>query len=443
MKRGLSDVVTTVLIILLVVVSVVAIGAYVTNLVRSSGRTVEREGACLANTIKVDGCRQFISADGSAPARTVVSIASTTDTVVKSVSELSYIFTYNDGKSETFTSTNSLPVSGKSSVSQDVGYITKKPTSVQVGAKYILTDGKTVSCPPTPLSSCVTESSIQASFFALSPQSLLVLGSIGSGVSNPVSGAGSTGSSAVSFIPFTSQCMGNSPTCFGSADMAACLAIAGCYWNNPYAWYRFEESGWTGAPGEVKDSTGRWNATAYNGVTTAVSSGRIGRVGAFDISGVLTQRAVTDQVVTHGIGPGGFTWSAWVLPGSTQPYAGAVGNGAFAPALYSRINSQPSWGAYFATSGVNTPNVLPTTQWAHITMVRQPGTNSVSFYQNGSFISTQTVPSLSIADAQTVIGGSSTANGNWALLGKLDDLRLYNRELSRAEILALYRNSIT
>ena len=442
MKRGLSDVVTTVLIILLVVVAVVAIGAYVTNLVRSSGRTVEREGACLANTIKVDGCRQFISADGSAPARTVVSIASTTDTVVKSVSELSYIFTYNDGKSETFTSTNSLPVSGKSSVSQDVGYITKKPTSVQVGAKYILTDGKTVSCPPTPLSSCVTESSIQASFFALSPQSLLVLGSIGSGVSNPVSGAGSTGSSAVSFIPFTSQCMGNSPTCFGSADMAACLAIAGCYWNNPYAWYRFEESGWTGAPGEVKDSTGRWNATAYNGVTTAVSSGRIGRVGAFTSS---NHRAYTDQIVVPTITSPDFTWSAWVKSplSFAVGWRGVVGNGQYAPALYSRLSFFSTWGAH-VSGDLPANTALSGASWTHLVMVKQ--TNTLSFYKNGVPDGSASWPGLFLVNAPIAIGGSNSvpsAINNRFLDGYLDDLRLYSRALTQAEITALYQNSIS
>ncbi|MSS75008.1 hypothetical protein EXS73_02235 [Candidatus Pacearchaeota archaeon] len=192
-RRGLSDVVTTVLIILVVVVSVVAIGAYVTNLVRSSGRTVEREGACLANTIKVDGCRQFISQLAVENNRTVVSSSSTTDALVDRVIQLSYFFTYKDGSSELFTSSSSLPPPGKASISQEFTRMNKAPSSVQVGGSYVLKDGKTITCAGVKPVSCVTEATNNPSYLSVSAQALNVGGSIGGAGATPVAGAGSTG----------------------------------------------------------------------------------------------------------------------------------------------------------------------------------------------------------------------------------------------------------
>lgn len=201
-KRGLSDVVTTVLIILLVVVAVVAIGAYVVNLVGSSGRTVEREGVCLASTVKVDGCRWFKSLVLVQTNRTVVSITSSTDSTVTAVSQLSYLFTYADGSSETFTSVNSLPGIGKGSISQEFVNMTKQPSSVAVGGRYTLANGKLVSCPVFTPVSCLTEATSNPSYLTSSPSALNVAGSIG-GSPTPASvangstpGAGSTGTSS-------------------------------------------------------------------------------------------------------------------------------------------------------------------------------------------------------------------------------------------------------
>lgn len=201
-KRGLSDVVTTVLIILLVVVAVVAIGAYVVNLVGSSGRTVEREGVCLASTVKVDGCRWFKSLVLVQTNRTVVSITSSTDSTVTAVSQLSYLFTYADGSSETFTSVNSLPGIGKGSISQEFVNMTKQPSSVAVGGRYTLANGKLVSCPVFTPVSCLTEATSNPSYLTSSPSALNVAGSIGgsptpaSVANGPTPGAGSTGTSS-------------------------------------------------------------------------------------------------------------------------------------------------------------------------------------------------------------------------------------------------------
>lgn len=198
-RRGLSDVVTTVLIILLVVVSVVAIGAYVVNLVGSSGRTVEREGVCLASTVTVDGCRWFKSTS-TVPGqtnRTVVSIDSSTDSTVTAVTQLSYVFMYADGSSETFTSVNSLPGVGKASVSQEFANMSKQPSSVAVGGRYTIAGGKTVSCPVFTPASCITEATSNPSFLAFSPSALNVRNSIGGApAGGGTAGAGSTGSSS-------------------------------------------------------------------------------------------------------------------------------------------------------------------------------------------------------------------------------------------------------
>jgi flagellin-like protein len=147
--RGLSDVVTTVLIILLVVVAVVAIGAYVRTSVDQSGRTVEREGTCLANSVVVASCKNT-----SATAVTVALRRSSDDSIVASTGNYNAIFKRSNGNFETkalvATLSSNAAVSSATSVT-----VTDAPVEASVTTEFTLKNGNKVTCtsPVVPCSS--------------------------------------------------------------------------------------------------------------------------------------------------------------------------------------------------------------------------------------------------------------------------------------------------
>ena len=55
-QKGVSDVITTVLIILFGIVAVAIVGAIILNQVNKAGRTVDRNSVCIDNVIEVSSC---------------------------------------------------------------------------------------------------------------------------------------------------------------------------------------------------------------------------------------------------------------------------------------------------------------------------------------------------------------------------------------------------
>ena len=88
-KRGLSDVVTTVLIILVVVAAIAVVGSIVLRSVNQAGDTLEKSQVCLSNKVEITSCQYtvggnvyvnyrrigdgtLLQTDSSAPSLTVI-----------------------------------------------------------------------------------------------------------------------------------------------------------------------------------------------------------------------------------------------------------------------------------------------------------------------------------------------------------------------------------
>ena len=97
-KKGLSDVVTTVLIILLAVAAVSAIWLLIKPLLESSGNTIQKSQICLSNQVDVVSCSAQKNADNTIDNHTIAYKISSVDTnQVKSISKVYIGVIYEDG----------------------------------------------------------------------------------------------------------------------------------------------------------------------------------------------------------------------------------------------------------------------------------------------------------------------------------------------------------
>jgi phosphotriesterase-related protein len=140
-----------------------------------------------------------------------------------------------------------------------------------------------------------------------------------------------------------------------------------------------------------------------------------------------------------------FTISLWVKRNS------AAGNALFTQRDTPHTNSswwELGWGsftvnenvAYGSTAAVSNDNTLLDNTWYHMVGVRQ--SNIVRFYLNGACVATDsTVQILNINNSANVEIGCYTFDGQQQCFdGVIDDIRLYNRVLSRSEIRTLYHD---
>ena len=92
------------------------------------------------------------------------------------------------------------------------------------------------------------------------------------------------------------------------------------------------------------------------------------------------------------------------------------------------------------SAGANPPQsnavLTQNNTWYHLVAVYDG--SKVSFYVNGSLVNDFTISGISTVNTNPIrIGANSLLNGNW-FNGKIDDIKLYNRKLSSAEVIMLY-----
>jgi prepilin-type N-terminal cleavage/methylation domain-containing protein len=170
---------------------------------------------------------------------------------------------------------------------------------------------------------------------------------------------------------------------------------------------------------------GTWSGTAIGTNNTYYTGGKVGTY-AGDFNG-------TNDTISAGsssiLSPASFTISSWVYP---ESYVSG-------PSIISNAGSN-GWGIIILASsgdlrltnigsaGSVTGGVLPLNTWSYVSATYSGGTGIV--YINGSKSSSGAV-TLNTPNGPFVVGASS-------LSGFVDDVRLYNRVLSPAEIMALY-----
>jgi hypothetical protein len=192
----------------------------------------------------------------------------------------------------------------------------------------------------------------------------------------------------------------------------------------------------------VADSSGQGNNGNLVGYTsTTTVAGKIGQALGFN----GTSQYVDVSTVPTASNP--LSVSAWVYPTSfsQSSFGGGVGGtiidenegGGSAGWLLGINNSNRIW--FWPSGGGDrfSTNTVPINKWTHV-VATYDGTNLL-LYINGTLDSTQTMSAPHGSATFFRVGARSWITGFWK--GSLDDVRIYNRALSTAEIAQLYRST--
>src|SRR5262245_61392620 len=188
-----------------------------------------------------------------------------------------------------------------------------------------------------------------------------------------------------------------------------------------------------GAGPTVADSSGNNNTGTISGATWT-TAGKFGSALAFNGStAVVTVQSSPSLQLTTAM-----TLEAWVFPTTTPTGWRAIVDknvdGYYLMAS-SDPNNRPAAGGTWTTGNQNTagPAALPVNTWTHLAATFDGAT--VRLYVNGAQVASQaqTAP-LAPTTGTLQIGGDSYPGENFA--GVIDEVRVYNRALSAAEIQA-------
>ena len=191
--------------------------------------------------------------------------------------------------------------------------------------------------------------------------------------------------------------------------------------------------GWWPAEGNANDIVGANNGTLIGNVTYA--NGEVGQ--AFNFNTLGDQVSVS----TSGfpVGASDRPLECWVYINSFIPNEGALfafygtsgDGGAYSIGIFTDQR------VYFSQWGqiIEGP-ILTTKQWYHVAVTSGGGISTL--YLNGTNVASGNLPFNTPAGSQLFIG----AINNYQTIGLIDELSIYNRALSQAEIQAIYNAGI-
>lgn len=221
-------------------------------------------------------------------------------------------------------------------------------------------------------------------------------------------------------------------------------------------WTMDEGSGGTAYDYSGNNATGSWSGTQAGLNSTHYNAGKVGSyAGAFD--GISNDDHVS--LPSASLSPtSAWTISAWVQPTGSAASSGVIlskwesSNGVYinyqfdiglggSHDLRLRVGASPlgSGGPTYITG--NTTMTLG--QWYYVVGVFNGATQKLSAYVNGQSDATPVPTAFSQCATNTTNPYIGAFNFGWsgyqnAFTGSIDDLRIYNRALSAAEIAAMY-----
>jgi len=144
-KKGISDVVTTVLIVLLSLVAVAIVWSFLSPLITKSGTQISQTQACLSASLEVVGCK--LAAAGTTNYNVTVHNAGSTDLTI-----INLIFAKGDGSTKAINDTTPLKkLETNLYPALPVGYVA---TTVAVSAGIVDAKGVVSYCTPSQPVTC-------------------------------------------------------------------------------------------------------------------------------------------------------------------------------------------------------------------------------------------------------------------------------------------------
>ena len=204
--------------------------------------------------------------------------------------------------------------------------------------------------------------------------------------------------------------------------------------NGLIGYWRMDESSWNGTAGEVKDRSGNnINGTFVNGST--VVGGRFGNAGNF-VPG-------TNNYVNLGsnmsIANNSFTLAGWVRRSTSGRWdlIWSASSGSTNRSLHVGFNSSNFLVCNFYENDLQGSLTVTDTNWHHFACTFDSTTKTRALYLDGAPAGSDIASANYQGTGNIKIGGNYTSDSN-AYSGNIDEVRIYNRALSRQEINSLY-----
>jgi hypothetical protein len=185
----------------------------------------------------------------------------------------------------------------------------------------------------------------------------------------------------------------------------------------------------------AEDAAGNHDGTLTNGPTW--TSGKVG--GALNLDGVNDHVLVPHQ---DGLSlTSALTLSAWIRPDGLTGWRTIATKGtvSFKENYWLGLNGNTLVFGFFDGSAYPeyaTPVLgLSAGAWQHVAASFDDGANQIRFYLNGALVHTVTATTTPLANSGALMLGSSSLAESFD--GLLDDIRIYNRILSAAEVAQL------
>lgn len=194
-------------------------------------------------------------------------------------------------------------------------------------------------------------------------------------------------------------------------------------------WPMDEGSGNVAYDSSGNGDNGTWNGSTTNG--TYYSGGIVGSY-AGDFNG-------SNDYVNAGapsiLSPPNFTVSLWIYPESFANYSVLVQDGNSSGWAFVFLSSSAHLRLAGLTGGWSiSGNGLPLNTWSFVTATYSAGTGML--YQNGIQTTSGSSGTIGVPNGSFSVGDSY--NGSESSDGLIDDVRIYSRAISPAEVMAIY-----
>lgn len=202
-------------------------------------------------------------------------------------------------------------------------------------------------------------------------------------------------------------------------------------------WKLDETSGATIVDSSGNGRDGTWTDGDDDRITTESNTAVIGNGLTFSSGGGLV--SINDSVVTQAESANGFSATAWVKVNSGADY------GYVLEREYDNldIHYDPTWGAgelhctMRSTTTLYFPTISPTPKdvWGHVACVYDPVAQEMRVYYNGVLRDTVDASTFdTFMHSSVSVGVGQRPSGGEVFDGSIDDVRIYNRALSAAEV---------